>query len=173
MKISAIAILLAIASCARTPAGDSPTNSLTSLASDGQVSAQELLQSQRPATPILLVFWATWCPECIPDLFTLAQNRNRLPMDLTILSVNIEPGSSSEAFRQTKTMLSDSMVFATLQGESAPLSDEWLSGQEIIMPTLLYFPRAGPSPRPIPLAQEQPEAFYGRAGLLSLLNRPY
>ncbi|MCB1303828.1 MAG: redoxin domain-containing protein, partial [Leptospiraceae bacterium] len=106
------------------------------------MSAQELLQSQRPATPILLVFWATWCPECIPDLFTLAQNRNRLPMDLTILSVNIEPGSSSEAFRQTKTMLSDSMVFATLQGESAPLSDEWLSGQEIIMPTLLYFPRA-------------------------------
>lgn len=52
---------------------------------DNQVSLEEVLQEK----PVLLVFWATWCPPCVAEIPHLNKINVEHGNDLAVIAVNL------------------------------------------------------------------------------------
>ncbi len=71
------------------------------------------LSSFKDEKPVLLIFWATWCPHCLKEIRNLIAYRNEIPeSDLEIMAVNIEEseakiGSYSKKYGINYTVVMD------------------------------------------------------------------
>ncbi len=65
-----------------------PDFTLPSLQDQSQEVTLSALSNQQP---VLLVFWATWCPSCLSEIPTLNEWQERYsPLGLKILAVNVQ-----------------------------------------------------------------------------------
>jgi len=85
-----------VLSVASSPATDEQVPSLTEVVShdfhvrtldDGTVALADLIASGRP---VVIEFWATWCPPCRKTLPRLVQLKNEHGKDLVVLGLTVE-----------------------------------------------------------------------------------
>lgn len=63
------------------------------------------LSSLTAKKPVLLIFWATWCPACIEEIPTLNE-WNQTYKDLAILGINVQESAARiKAFTKKKKIL--------------------------------------------------------------------
>ncbi len=74
--------------------GDPAPNFTTTILDGKQVSLQDDYVGK---TPVLLVFWATWCPNCQRDIPLLNQLYKEIGERLSILAINLGVGGDSIA----------------------------------------------------------------------------
>ena len=77
----------------RTAAKTAPDFSLPLLGNEGHnVVLSEIYRNQ----PVLLVFWATWCPSCVEEIPTLNewQQKESAAKNFRILAVNVQESAS-------------------------------------------------------------------------------
>lgn len=59
------------------------------------------LSEFRDQKPVLLYFWATWCPHCVASRSRIAKIREDVPRsDLEILGINVGAGDSLERLKR-------------------------------------------------------------------------
>lgn len=98
---------------APVPAAAAPDFSLPTL--DGQ----SVSLSQFRGKPVLINFWATWCPYCREELPALQATADRYGDDIVILAVDSkESGETVRAFAETMAL-----TFPILLDESGEVSD--------------------------------------------------
>jgi peroxiredoxin len=74
--------------------GDQAPNFSTTILDGKQVSLQDDYVGK---TPVLLVFWATWCPNCQREIPLLNQLYKEIGERLSILAINLGVGGDSIA----------------------------------------------------------------------------
>ncbi len=72
--------------------------------------------------PVLLVFWATWCPTCVSEVRTLNQWQKRYgPLGLKILAVSVqESGEKLQRFSEKHTL-----TYACLLDKSGDVAERY------------------------------------------------
>jgi len=83
------------------------------------------LNHYRGKSPVLLVFWATWCPYCktqIPSL--IAMRKTYKSRELQILAIDVDPRGKTEAFIKANDINYTVLYDAKTQGaKKASVSD--------------------------------------------------
>ena len=70
--------------------------------------------------PVLLVFWATWCPTCLEEIPTLNEWTKKIPQ-LQILGINVQ-----ESLEQIKPFASKrGMNYAVLLDREADVAEQY------------------------------------------------
>lgn len=88
----ALALLLA-AACGGPASREAPSFSLPELGS-GRTTELASLRGR----PVLLNFWATWCPDCVEELPALeALHKRRAPEGLAVLGINLDDAPAKDA----------------------------------------------------------------------------
>lgn len=64
--------------------------------------------------PLLVTFWATWCPECLIELRTLAENKALLETDLQLLAISLDglekrTRGSKNSTEETRKLVGDTL----------------------------------------------------------------
>ena len=81
------ALVLALASCRNSEPAKIGTTAPDFTVSDGQKTVQ---LSRLRGKPVLLNFWATWCPPCVEEVPALVALQGQLGDKVTILAVSMD-----------------------------------------------------------------------------------
>ncbi|HLD50450.1 MAG TPA: TlpA disulfide reductase family protein [bacterium] len=105
-SIFLLGLLVLSASCtpslAEAPFPKVPDFTLPALAGDGPV----IFSGVNKESPVLLVFWASWCPSCVEEIPVLNEIQKKFsPRGLKILAVNVEESRQTiRDFQKTHPM---------------------------------------------------------------------
>jgi cytochrome c biogenesis protein CcmG/thiol:disulfide interchange protein DsbE len=83
-----ITLCLALAACnsgSRPPRINTPAPDFTVKDSDRTVTL-----SQYKGKPVLLNFWATWCPPCVEEMPSLVQLQQKMQGKVTVIAVSMD-----------------------------------------------------------------------------------
>jgi peroxiredoxin len=81
------ALVLSLGSCRSSEPAKIGTTAPDFTVSDGQKTVQ---LSQLRGKPVLLNFWATWCPPCVQEVPALVQLQQQMGDKVTILAVSMD-----------------------------------------------------------------------------------
>lgn len=81
------ALVLAFASCRTSEPAKLGTTAPDFTVSDGTKNIQ---LSQLRGKPVLLVFWATWCPPCVQETPALVELQRQMGDKLTVFAVSVD-----------------------------------------------------------------------------------
>ncbi len=87
MLLLLTALVLALGSCRSSEPAKIGTTAPDFTVSDGQKTVQ---LSQFRGKPVLLNFWATWCPPCVEEVPSLVALQGQLGDKVTILAVSMD-----------------------------------------------------------------------------------
>ena len=94
MGLSALALWPDLATATTPPAGTpAPPISTPVLDQYGKVLRLDAFHG----TPLLINFWATWCPPCVAELPALDSAAKQLGDDITVLLISVDRGGSQKA----------------------------------------------------------------------------
>ena len=125
--LAALSLCIMLTACGESREGSAPLSGLTpgDLAPDFTLTDLEgkayTLSSFRNNNPVLLVFWATWCPYCITEIPRLSSIHETFSgKGLKVLAVNVasnDPLARVEAFSKKRsipyTILYDKDIIAS------------------------------------------------------------
>ncbi|MGA0912998.1 MAG: TlpA family protein disulfide reductase [Candidatus Puniceispirillaceae bacterium] len=99
---------LAVAGAPPT-AASTPPISTSILDKDGEALRLDRFRG----TPLLINFWATWCPPCVAELPALDTAAKQLGDDVTVLLISVDRGGSKKAlpFLQDRGISRPEMAF--------------------------------------------------------------
>jgi peroxiredoxin len=80
-------LALALGSCRSSEPGKIGTTAPDFTVSDGQTTVQ---LSQLRGKPVLLNFWATWCPPCVQEVPDLVALQRQMGGKVTVLAVSMD-----------------------------------------------------------------------------------
>ncbi len=101
-----LVFLMMNVSCDSSAAGNAisrvPDFTLPALAGDGPV----VFSGVNKENPVLLVFWASWCPSCVEEIPVLNEIQKKFsPRGLKIFAVNVEESRKTvQDFQETHPM---------------------------------------------------------------------
>lgn len=81
------ALMLALGSCRSSEPAKIGSTAPDFTVSDGQKTVQ---LSQLRGKPVLLNFWATWCPPCVEEVPSLVALQSRVGDKVTVLAVSMD-----------------------------------------------------------------------------------
>jgi thiol-disulfide isomerase/thioredoxin len=97
----AAALALAVASCRNSEPAQIGTTAPDFTVSDGQKTIQ---LSQFRGKPVLLNFWATWCPPCVQEVPDLVALQHQLGDKVIILAVSMDEDEAAYKSFTAKNM---------------------------------------------------------------------
>jgi cytochrome c biogenesis protein CcmG, thiol:disulfide interchange protein DsbE len=83
-------VLAACNSSSRPPRIDTPAPDFTVKDSDHAVTL-----SHYKGKPVLLNFWATWCPPCVEEMPSLVQLQQKMEGKITVIAVSVDVDDSA------------------------------------------------------------------------------
>lgn len=98
------------------PQGQAPEFSASTFSGE-QIELAKLYEDR----PVILDFWATWCPNCQRDMPVLSRLQEKYKDEVTVLGVNLREGSQDvEDFHRERNLSFDSVL-----DESGSISSQY------------------------------------------------
>lgn len=94
------------------------------------------LETVNSVKPVLLIFWATWCPSCLKEIPILNQWAARYPDQLAIVAVNVQ----EEAEVVRSFLLENKVNYSILLDPSGEISDRF---EVSAVPSVLLLAKGG------------------------------
>jgi peroxiredoxin len=123
--------------------GDAPSSDVGRAAPDfllEGLNASELRLSDLQGTPVVVNFWASWCPPCREELPVLAEAYGRRQQDFTVIAVNLQ-----EADSQVRSFVDDyGLTFPVVIDRDSEVAEAWdINGPISGLPTSYFIDEHG------------------------------